>query len=153
MVGPPQWTLLQLVWSTPLHLPCFATTVGVIGGISGGVLLLCYRSWMEMPMRAAARVEELQVLDQLLRDLDHAGHDAIPDQQQQMMMMQQQPPLPGGAAVVGAASQPHAAVDDAVAAAWRGGQAAAAGAGAAIVRRWQWQSDSSSSSGSGSTKP
>ena len=147
MVGPPQWTLLQLVWSTPLHLPCFATTVGMIGGISGGVLLLCYRSWMQMPMRAAARVEELQVLDQLLRDLDHAGH--TPDQQQQ----QPQPPLPGGAAaVVGATSQPHAAVDDAVAAAWRGGQAAAAGAGAAIVRRWQWQSDSSSG-GSGSTKP
>jgi hypothetical protein len=147
VVGPPQWTLLQLVWSTPLHLPCFATTVGMIGGVSGGVLLLCYRSWMEMPMRAAARVEELQVLDQLLRDLDHAGH--TPDQQQQ----QPQPPLPGGAAaVVGATSQPHAAVDDAVAAAWRGGQAAAAGAGAAIVRRWQWQSDSSSG-GSGSTKP
>ena len=152
MVGPPQWTLLQLVWSTPLHLPCFATTVGMIGGVSGGVLLLCYRSWMQMPMRAAARVEELQVLDQLLRDLDHAGHDNTADQQQQMPP-QQQMPLPGGAAaVVGAASQPHAAVDDAVAAAWRGGQAAAAGAGAAIVRRWQWQSDSSSG-GSGSTKP
>ena len=67
VLSPPDLALVQLFWSTPLQLPCFATTVGVIGALSGAVLFVCYKSWWRMPMRAAARIEDLQSLDKLLR--------------------------------------------------------------------------------------
>ena len=66
-LSPPDLALVQLFWSTPLQLPCFATTVGVIGALSGAVLFVCYKSWWRMPLRAAARIEDLQSLDKLLR--------------------------------------------------------------------------------------
>lgn len=67
VLSPPDLALVQLFWSTPLQLPCFATTVGVIGALSGAVLFVCYQSWWRMPLRAAARIEDLQSLDKLLR--------------------------------------------------------------------------------------
>ena len=70
VLAPPDLALVHLFWSTPLHLPCFATTVGAIGILSGGVLLACYQSWWRMPIRAAARIEDLQLLDKRLRAMD-----------------------------------------------------------------------------------
>ena len=67
---PPELLAQWHVWTTALELPCFATTVGGIGAVSGGVLLVCLRRWRQLPLRAAARIEDLHLLDQVLREVD-----------------------------------------------------------------------------------
>ena len=67
---PPELLAQWHLWTTALELPCFATTVGGIGAASGGVLLVCLRTWRKLPLRAAARIEDLHLLDHVLREVD-----------------------------------------------------------------------------------
>jgi hypothetical protein len=70
---PPDWTLATTVWGAePLEIsmPCFETTCGGIFLVSGCVLMGCYRSWWRMPLRAAARREDLQLLERSLKEVD-----------------------------------------------------------------------------------
>ena len=46
---PPELLAQWHVWTTALELPCFATTVGGIGAVRGGVLLDCLRRWRQNP--------------------------------------------------------------------------------------------------------